>query len=492
LRRAVGIQALVTTCLLATSAVAARAEQPASVEFPLRSSGDIHFDLDRTIFFRPGSLPHTELHLRIPNGDLKFAPTEDNTLQAELALDVVATDSAGARVQLSRKIPVLVSDRSAATSMDQVQLLTAPIELQPGRYSLTVNVTDRKAVKRGFLYMLKRKLRSGRVQTTLVVPPRPQAGSLALSGLQFAWRVVRPAEDSPEPPRVIPNPSRTYGLYLSTLAAYLEIYDAVDTNTTTYYIDAAVLASSGDTVTSSRDTVLASGPAFGRILTEDISSAAAGRYTYSVNVRRADGRGTSSVAGAFDVIWQGTSWSTVEQDQLDVARLLLPEDQFARFARLSLGERETYLATFWKEHDPTPSTAFNELRAEFERRIQFANARFGVLGKGILSDRGKIYVRLGEPDEISTHTQPLNRETIQNELQSTRSGQELLGAGVVPRVEEGERNRPFVVWTYDRGGHPLFAEQRIAAHPNGLTFVFVDEQGWGDFILRYTTEATKY
>ncbi len=59
--------------------------------------------------------------------------------------------------------------------------------------------------------------------------------------------------------------------------------------------------------------------------------------------------------------------------------------------------------SFWKSRDPTPSTETNEVKEEFYRRLAIANERFEGITEGWRTDRGKIYIIYGEPDEIDRH-----------------------------------------------------------------------------------------
>jgi GWxTD domain-containing protein len=60
------------------------------------------------------------------------------------------------------------------------------------------------------------------------------------------------------------------------------------------------------------------------------------------------------------------------------------------------------LFKFWKKYDPTPGTVFNELMNEFYLRADYAIKNFSVLGtnNGAETDRGKIYLQLGKPNDI--------------------------------------------------------------------------------------------
>lgn len=63
---------------------------------------------------------------------------------------------------------------------------------------------------------------------------------------------------------------------------------------------------------------------------------------------------------------------------------------------------------FWKRRDPTPETAFNEGMAEYYRRVDEANIRFGTLKVkiGWKTDRGKIFILYGEPTNVERKLPP--------------------------------------------------------------------------------------
>jgi len=60
-------------------------------------------------------------------------------------------------------------------------------------------------------------------------------------------------------------------------------------------------------------------------------------------------------------------------------------------------DRKRFQISFWKVRDRKPETIQNEYKIEYYSRIQYAKNRLG----GINTDRGRIYVILGKPFEIS-------------------------------------------------------------------------------------------
>jgi GWxTD domain-containing protein len=67
-------------------------------------------------------------------------------------------------------------------------------------------------------------------------------------------------------------------------------------------------------------------------------------------------------------------------------------------------DREQFIEQFWKRRDPTPDTERNEYREEHYRRIAYTNQHFGSQSfDGWKTDRGRIYIIYGRPDEIESH-----------------------------------------------------------------------------------------
>ncbi len=84
----------------------------------------------------------------------------------------------------------------------------------------------------------------------------------------------------------------------------------------------------------------------------------------------------------------------------DVAYIITDEERSA-FLRLTTNEeREQFIEQFWLNRDPTPETVENEAREEHYRRIAYANERFASGIPGWKTDRGRIYIIWGPPDEI--------------------------------------------------------------------------------------------
>ena len=87
----------------------------------------------------------------------------------------------------------------------------------------------------------------------------------------------------------------------------------------------------------------------------------------------------------------------------EVVYIITDEEKKAFKALQTDEEREQFVEQFWLRRDPTPDTEENEYREEHYRRIAYANERFASGIPGWKTDRGRIYIEYGPPDEIESH-----------------------------------------------------------------------------------------
>src|SRR5690348_5188727 len=87
----------------------------------------------------------------------------------------------------------------------------------------------------------------------------------------------------------------------------------------------------------------------------------------------------------------------------DVVYIITDEERQA-FKRLQTDEeRQQFVEQFWQRRDPTPDTEENEYKEELYRRIAYSNEHYASGIPGWKTDRGRIYIVYGPPDEIESH-----------------------------------------------------------------------------------------
>ncbi len=110
---------------------------------------------------------------------------------------------------------------------------------------------------------------------------------------------------------------------------------------------------------------------------------------------------------------QGQSQDAVRQEEAedyyqkwleeDVRYIISPEEKAVFESLTTSEEKEQFIEQFWFRRDPDPRTPENEFKEEHYRRIAYANDAFWSGKPGWLTDRGRMYILHGPPDEIESH-----------------------------------------------------------------------------------------
>jgi GWxTD domain-containing protein len=137
----------------------------------------------------------------------------------------------------------------------------------------------------------------------------------------------------------------------------------------------------------------------------------------------------------------------------DVTYIITDEEKKA-FKKLATDdERERFIEEFWRRRDPDPDTDENEFKEEYYERIAYANEHFSSGIPGWKTDRGRIWIMYGKPDERETH--PMG------------------GSYERPSYEGGGSTTtyPFEIWFY----------RYLAGVGSGIEIEFVDPTGSGEY-----------
>jgi GWxTD domain-containing protein len=123
------------------------------------------------------------------------------------------------------------------------------------------------------------------------------------------------------------------------------------------------------------------------------------------------------------------------------------QNELQVYSGLTVQGKLRFLREFWRHRDPSPDTPENETEAGFYERIKQANRRFreggGADVPGWRTDRGRVLIRYGEPDDVR-------------------------------REPQSGPDRPWEAWKYTR--------------ERGLKFVFLDLTRLGHYSLIYSND----
>jgi GWxTD domain-containing protein len=118
-------------------------------------------------------------------------------------------------------------------------------------------------------------------------------------------------------------------------------------------------------------------------------------------------------------------------------KYIASSEEYSKMKKALPAEREQLFKDFWKRQAEVNNSTADELMDEYYERVKYANERFRTNHEGWDTDRGRIYIRYGEPTDVERH--PFEPNT-----------------------------RPYEIWFYSH----------LARR-----FIFVDYTGFGDYSL---------
>jgi GWxTD domain-containing protein len=83
---------------------------------------------------------------------------------------------------------------------------------------------------------------------------------------------------------------------------------------------------------------------------------------------------------------------------------IITDSERQTFKKLTTDEeREAFIENFWERRNPNPGNPENEFKEEYYRRIAYSNEHYASGIPGWKTDRGRIYIMYGPPNEIDSH-----------------------------------------------------------------------------------------
>jgi GWxTD domain-containing protein len=83
---------------------------------------------------------------------------------------------------------------------------------------------------------------------------------------------------------------------------------------------------------------------------------------------------------------------------------IIEDKERAAFKKLATNEeRDEFIKAFWERRNPNPGSPENKFKIEHYRRLAYANRHYASSQPGWKTDRGRIYIMYGPPDEIDSH-----------------------------------------------------------------------------------------
>lgn len=390
----------------------------------LRAGGDVPFVADAWSMPGTGDSTRVLLGVSLTNDALQFVRTEDGAWRARYA--VRATAENGDPVfdrTWEKSVDVRSFDETTLTG--ETIVFQTEIAVPAGEYDLVVTVRDRNAEK------------ASRASREIEVPGYD---GVAL-GDPVPLKIVRGEGADAE---FVVHPTHFYATAPSTIEFLAS--GVVAPGSGPYRLSARLVPRETDR--SGRDRTVPEWSvevspdstgvvrAFGALENDEARFG-----EYALELQLADGSGAVVAARESPLLIAGSSGWII--DNWDDALKLIQYEAVRREMEIleDIEDPERRIDAwncFWDIRDPAPTTATNEAMQAYFQRLQIANQRWtSTLRKGYLSDRGRVFITLGPPDDIEQRPMPRQSE-------------------------------PFEVWTYYR---------------NNFQIVFVDRIGFNNYQL---------
>jgi len=417
-----------------------------------------HFRGDSTRSF-------VEVYYSFSVGQLHYLKEGDNfSSAAKFDLSILEPQSNAVVFQKSWRVPHSVTD-TALLERNKSLVGIVGVWVKPDRYVLRLAGVDLNDEKNRDSLDMPMNLRAFPVD------------SLSVSDLELCSSIRQIPLDSTNifyknTLEVIPNPSVLFGAGLPIMYYYVEIYNLMNkVKDGEYAYAVSVLDAVGHEVIGQSRTKRRVHDSSVEVGTINLGKLKSGTYTlrFSLNDSMAQQQTTSSkkffvynprVTGPAEQAETGlrqdymaSEYALMDEKALDrefdYARYIAHSDEIDRFKLLTdVDAKKKFMYEFWKRRDPDPSTNENELKKEYLARVDFVNLNFRTGTKeGWRTDRGRIYIMYGQPDELERHP---------NEIDS----------------------KAYEIWYY----HSL---------QGGVEFDFIDRSGFSDYILVNSTHRSE-
>lgn len=323
----------------------------------------------------------------------------------------------------------------------------------PGNYKMKLTAVDGLSRKTGFA-TFELNVRDFKSET------------LNLSDLELAYDIAPMKSDTIFSPlikadrRIVPNPNKYFSNDDTLFFFYAEVYNLVQRpeGSDEFEIKMTLLDSYGYEV---REYPLErhKKPGTTAVITKGLPSRGlpGGNYELSVRVEDiATGRKVTS-SKKFTLIYgfdqltptmaSPDSFSVDDANLMEqVIRYITSKEEKVTYSQLNLDGKKNFLAAFWDRNNPKRGSKINSYKNEMFRRFVYANHFYSnsLLNRtdGWSTDRGRIYITYGQPDQIDRNPSAMG-------------------------------DKPYERWYWDR----------LPGQSGGNYCIFVDETGYGNYRL---------
>lgn len=325
--------------------------------------------------------------LSLANEALTFRRTEAG-YEAGYVAELTLRREGRIAARVSSRERVLVGTREEARRADESVVFQQLLRVPPGAYAAVAAVRDEQTGT------------TGRIEQAVTVPHVRRPGfSQVLAVYRGGARAALG-----DVPQLLLNPRATVPFGLDTLHLFVEAYGARSAAPVRFVLTAPP----GDSMLVKEATPVGDPTLASATVSYTPDELPVGELRVEVT-----GAGLADTARLRVLVSFSDQWAITNFDEILTLLRYFGHDRALDSLRAAPPERRAALwRDFWRATDPNPPTPQNEALELYFRRVHEANLRFRETGvPGWMTDRGEVFITLGEPDEIFDSSSDLQGPT---------------------------------------------------------------------------------
>jgi len=297
-----------------------------------------------------------------------------------------------------------------------------------------------------------------------------KSNDLSLSDIQLSSQIQQVSKDDKNifyknTLEVIPHPSAVFGIGLPIMFIYLEAYNLTKISSGKYLVNIQVFDVTGKNVRDIKKYKTKRNESSVEVYSINCSDLPSGSYLlkfilsdsvdlnnnaismkkfYIYNPQVKPPKVTADLTTMITDEYGSMTEEEIDREFETVKYIALPKEKDEYSGLKTLEAKKTFMVNFWRNRDLDDDPTQNIYKDRYKNYLRYVNQNYRTGQKeGWKTDRGRVYLMYGQPDEIERHP---------NEMDS----------------------KPYEIWYY----HNL---------DGGSQFVFIDRSSMGDYILVHST-----
>lgn len=419
---------------------------------------NVKFDFDFAQFQYDSTNNYLEIYYAFYPADFKTIKEDGQTvIKAKMTIQIQNSTTDELVVNKDWKLTQPMKD-TADYKNGKSLLGVVGFNLKTGSYSIDISIED----------ILNQNARKEFTENINIIPFSRR--NFAISDIELATRIINENANKnsifyKNTLEVFPNPSIVYSDKSPVLFYYSEIYNLQNISAAKVILERKLYDSKNNLVYENSKEVQANKTSIVEVGIVSLKKFPTDTYTFVIKLIDSKSKQSTTSSKKFYFVNPGiavaknsnknpnyinSEFGVMELEECDdlfeKSKFIAEKFEIDEYKKLdSIDKKREFLFNFWKKRDESPETQSNEFKKIYLSRVEISNSKYKFLStSGFKTDRGRVYILYGEPDEI---------DRFPNETDT----------------------KPYEIWAYND-------------IEGGVIFIFGDFSGYGNYELIHSTK----